>query len=572
MKVGLSQAKIGPLSLVGVATNRRQFRFCARKMMDRIDSFAIVSVVAVTLTIDATCVAQSEPPQTVPSPRADASRAPYIADQIIVTGTRLRRPDLSAPSPVASFGKEQLDQAAEITIEDFLNELPQLTPGRGRSTIFGGDGTATLNLRGLGPNRTLTLLNGRRMAPSASSDGLAFATRPNINVIPALLVERVDIVTGGASAVYGSDAVAGAVNFILRDDFSGLELNGQFDVYGAGDGETYAINAAYGASFDGGRGQVTLFADYTRRTELLGADREFTDTLIREDFFTGELQETGSFISEAGTFFSPQVFIDGGQGFGTFSQDGTLRLSTDNDTFNSAQELSLQTGLERWSAGGFAKYEIAPDTELFAEFIYADTRSDLQFASSNPQAFISFAIDSDFFPDATRSDLSANFDPDGDGIGQGFFAKRLTEIGPRRTPRSEEYLYTVIGLQRQINEWSVNGYYSFGQSDQRFRLSNGIVRSRYLQAILTDPVTGQCVDTSNGCEPANVFGAGNLSDGAAQFITAPDFFTGARSRQHVANLSADGPLFSWSEGTALFAAGAEFRSNFTGFFADPVLS
>ena len=144
-------------------------------------------------------------------------------DRIVVTGSRLMtNPNVEAPNPVLTVGQEEIDSRGVTRIEDLTNELPQVFAGQSTEVSNGATGTATLNLRGLGAGRTLPLIDGRRLP-----FGSPFSSPANVNVVPTGLVERIDIVTGGASAVYGSDAVAGVVNFILKRDFEGLEFAGE---------------------------------------------------------------------------------------------------------------------------------------------------------------------------------------------------------------------------------------------------------------------------------------------------------------------------------------------------------
>ena len=145
---------------------------------------------------------------------------------IVVTGTRLRSPNLESASPVTVVTAEEFALTGTTRVEDLINSLPQVFAGQGGNVSNGSTGTATLDLRGLGSERTLVLVNGRRMAPGTPS-----TSSPDINMIPAALIERVDVLTGGASSVYGADAVAGVVNFVLDTDFEGFKVNLNYGVY-----------------------------------------------------------------------------------------------------------------------------------------------------------------------------------------------------------------------------------------------------------------------------------------------------------------------------------------------------
>jgi iron complex outermembrane receptor protein len=213
--------------------------------------------------------------------QAPASQKPVVAgtdaqaaekdDAIVVTGSRIVRPDLEAPSPVTTVSSEQFDLTGTVTVETLLNELPQLIPGNTRtSNNQGGEDFSTLDLRGLGPQRTLILVDGERV-PASSTTGVV-----DIGTIPAGLIERVDVVTGGASAVYGSDAMAGVVNFILKDNYEGLELSSQYGISDHGDGATFNVQGLLGGNFGDDRGNMTFFASYYTREPVGQGDRNVT--------------------------------------------------------------------------------------------------------------------------------------------------------------------------------------------------------------------------------------------------------------------------------------------------------
>lgn len=193
-------------------------------------------------------------------------------EAIVVTGTRLARQDFEAISPVTTVGAEQLELTATLTTESLLNELPQIIPGNTRtSNNSGGFDYATVDLRGLGPGRTLVLVNGERV-PVSSTGGAV-----DINTIPASLISRVEVVTGGASAVYGSDALSGVVNFVLKDDYEGAEINA---TYGAelqtGNVPEFEMNGLFGGNFANGRGNLTAYASYYNREGILQGEYDYS--------------------------------------------------------------------------------------------------------------------------------------------------------------------------------------------------------------------------------------------------------------------------------------------------------
>jgi len=193
-------------------------------------------------------------------------------EAIVVTGTRLVRQDFEAISPITTVGAEQLELTATLTTESFLNELPQIVPGNTiTSNNVGGEDFSTVDLRGLGVNRTLVLVNGERV-PGSSTFGTV-----DIATIPASLISRVEVVTGGASAVYGSDAVAGVINFVLKDDYEGAEVNMTYRAeMETGNAPQFEINGLVGGNFANGRGNITAYASYFNREGVYQSEYEYS--------------------------------------------------------------------------------------------------------------------------------------------------------------------------------------------------------------------------------------------------------------------------------------------------------
>lgn len=207
----------------------------------------------------------------VASTDGDASRSPSQLDAVVVTGSRIVRQDYTASSPITTVSREALDNTGAATIEVALNQLPQLGIGANQTNAgWGGTGRASLNLRGLGPLRNLVLLDGRRLQPS---DVLGVV---DVNTIPTALIQDIEIISGGASAVYGSDAIAGVVNVKLDDAFEGVAIESQLSQYDSGDGDIRDHSLTWGGNFGEGRGNAVLSFSYT--------DREGVDFMARPFF------------------------------------------------------------------------------------------------------------------------------------------------------------------------------------------------------------------------------------------------------------------------------------------------
>ncbi|HEX2887538.1 TonB-dependent receptor plug domain-containing protein, partial [Vineibacter terrae] len=239
--------------------------------------------------------AQDDQPDAAP---AQATQ-PAEDNTVVVTGSRIRQPNLTAVSPVTVVNSQDVQLSGTVRAEDLINSLPQAFAAQGANIANGASGTATLNLRGLGSVRTLVLINGRRLVPGDPGSSAA-----DINVIPAALIDRVDILTGGASSVYGADAVAGVVNFIMDTNFEGVRLDSQYSFYqhdnntdpfvraaldargfgyptgSVADGGSWDTNLSIGASFDDGRGHVMAYAGYRHSDPVLQGRRDYSSCAL----------------------------------------------------------------------------------------------------------------------------------------------------------------------------------------------------------------------------------------------------------------------------------------------------
>jgi len=266
-------------------------------------------------TPDATAPARTDIPTASTEPEDDARSG----QEIVVTGSRIRTPNEVSAVPITTISVQQLTQTARTSIGDALNDLPQLqsTYSQSNSTRFLGTGALNLlDLRGLGTSRTLVLVNGRR---HVGADILNNAVSVDVNTIPTDLVERVDIVTGGNSAVYGSDAIAGVVNFVMKDKFEGLQLRAQGGVSDKGDAGSYFISGTAGKNFADGRGNIAVNAEYTHSEDLFGSDRK--SYRRRDGFVTTNVDAAGAGVNGNLNF--------DGRPDATFFRD--LRLGTISD-------------------------------------------------------------------------------------------------------------------------------------------------------------------------------------------------------------------------------------------------
>jgi outer membrane receptor protein involved in Fe transport len=348
----------------------------------------------------------------------DAPAAPAATTDdssvIVVTGSRIPQPNLESASPVTVLNSQELKLTGTTRVEDLLNSLPQMFAAQGSNVSNGATGTATLSLRGLGAERNLVLVNGRRVVP-----GDPGSSAVDINVIPAALINRVDVLTGGASSVYGADAVTGVVNFVMNTDFEGFRIDSQYSFYShnnrnksvrsalnstapygapapfvdgwSNDGAQIDATAVFGASFDDNRGHVTAYAGYRKINAVLQAARDYSGCSLSART-SAQVQAngqayacSGSATSAAGSFLiydsnRPDL---GGSFTSTFFQLGPNRTFAAGYTpYNFNPVNYYQRPDERYTAGFFANYEISDAIKPYAEFMFMDDRTVAQIAAS----------------------------------------------------------------------------------------------------------------------------------------------------------------------------------------------
>jgi len=337
-----------------------------------------------------------------------------ILEEIITTGTRIKNQNVIAASPITTIGQEEIAVQQTPNIERVFRDLPITIPGDGENVNNGTAGQATLDLRGLGPERSLILIDGKRLAPY-DINGIV-----STDVIPVNMLERVDVVTGGASAVYGSDAMSGAVNFVLRKDFEGVEFDLGYSDTEAGGEDTYYMNALLGVNFEGDRGNITIGGGRTSRGAILLADRPFglfgvssttgsglgspppapsADCSGNTEFTTAHSSGVGSTTAIPAT-----LNLRSGNSY-QFRDDGSL-VQGECARFNFNPFNYYQTPQERWQATTIASYDVSEKVEVYARASFANNRSDFQIAPSGTfgTAF-TIPVMNPFFTDATRTTI-----------------------------------------------------------------------------------------------------------------------------------------------------------------------
>jgi len=503
------------------------------------------------------------------------------AENIIVTGSRIARPDLEGNAPVAIIGAEEFALKGAVNVEELLYDLPQVYPSIAGQSNNPGDGSALLDLRGLGAARTLVLVNGRRWV---SYDVTQLV---DLNTIPANLIERAEIVTGGKSAVYGSDAIAGVVNFVLKKDFEGVEVDAGYRLTGRGDGGTFNLSTAFGSNFADGRGNVTVFANYTKRDEIFAAARPIGRQTKLDDgaggFInggSGSVPGTRFQVASAFTGTRPAPLVAGNNLF--LSDGGTRGYVGANDAFNYAPDNYLQLPQERWMVGGFANYEVNDNLEVYTELAYVNNRVDTQLASTPITGNFRVAANNTFLrPDvrAAFATIDANqtntvtsngfVDAPNDGFVTLAIGRRMQEVGGRISSNERQAFRALFGARGEITgDWAYDAYYSYARTSALESQFGNVSRSRFAQSVAGCPA-----GSAAGCAPGNIFGPGNMSDASARFV-AVDTKNSTTITSEVFNASiSNGNLFSLGSADPVgIAVGVEWRSEFGNFAPDFILS
>jgi outer membrane receptor protein involved in Fe transport len=448
------------------------------------------------------------------------SAAAQSVERVEVTGSRIKSVGAVSNSPITSLGSSEVMSSAPVVVEEVLRGLPAAVPAIGANTNNGSGGIATIDLRGLGPQRTLVLINGRRAVPADLN------ARVDTNMIPVSLIERVDLVTGGASAVYGADAVAGVVNFVLKRNFSGVDASTSYGISEKGDSTRYRADLTMGANLDGGKGNVTISFGTTRTDPLTQGERSFGEFQISS---TNGLRG-GSLAAAPATYGGMPAPLTG-----TRTIDGTtglLRTAGQQDEYNFNPLNYFITPLERTQVSALGRYKINDNAEVYAELMQSKSKVTLNLAPSGSFASAGFPawfvpIGNPFIPEAVRQQLCSAY-----GITTNCAVgnpqelrlsinRRFVENGPRINDfdnNSQQWTAGVRGALPLFSGWNYDAYLQSGTSTQLSTRVNWGSATKFQQALRAVSSTA-CTVTTGGCVPINVFGApGSITPAMLKFI------------------------------------------------------
>ena len=552
------------------------------------------------------------PSETVPTPQATDTDAGQLASSdvpvadLVVTGSRLGS-SFNAPTPVTSIGAERLSALGINNVGEALNQLPSFRASTGpaaQANLGGNIGARLLDLRGLDPQRTLVLVDGKRFVPSTVQGSV------DTNLIPSSLLRTVDVVTGGASAAYGSDAVAGVVNFILDRKKEGLDGTFSAGMSQRGDdGNLFAslsggtrlsdrihiIGAVEYEKLDG-LGNCTTRSWCNSQTLILGNTAPGAGGLPANLIIAGVNTST---MSPGGLI--NRSYNAAGQVIGTtatdplrgtkFLADGTpaafqygslvgplFMLGGEGQGRNGfISGLRLKVPLERVSTYGALTAEVTDDVTLTADLSYGRVTGTVDgaiFRDFNGTLLGRIRRDNPYIPAAVGAAMDAN------GVASFILGKAAFDLGPGQATSTTETYRGVLGFEAKLSpNWTVEGFYQYGRTNLTQRARNLVNQANLLKA--TDAVRsgGQIVcrvnadaSTANddpACRPYNPFGEGLYSAEAVGYITG-NGFQRTVNEQHVAGVDLRGELFTLPAGPVMVAVGAEYRRDTVDGTADPI--
>ncbi|GGO98533.1 MAG: TonB-dependent receptor [Sphingomonas sp.] len=536
---------------------------------------------------DGTC--DTEQNQSVPA--TPAAPAAGQIDNIVVTGTRIKTPEAQNAVPVQVIGAEQLESTGTVNVQEALLQNPVFgapTYSRNNSAFnTSSAGAATIDLRNLGIDRTLVLINGRRVV-----SGIPGSSAVDINMIPTAMLERVETLTSGSgSAIYGSDAVAGVVNFILKDDFEGLELGAQTGVAETGDNFTLDTHVMLGGNFADGRGNATVFFGYTEQGAAYKRNHYTEEGRSNLDSFYGDtpFERDQPFYSS----YAPQGRYTAGDYTFTYGPDGQLQpcfatnaascsnalgTGTGPNGFNRTAYRYLAVPVQRYLMNLNAHYDVTDSITAFVEGAFESThaRSEIEpfpFDTDSPtysngqQAietrYNGGIVRNPFVPDAI---YNAATDTDDDGLKDIFIAKRLADFGPRTSESTNNVFRMVGGLRGDISSnWSFEAFANYGESNisQTGSGQINILNYRNSQQIVPDGVGGyQCANpdaVSDGCVPVNVFGPNSFDAAAIQYLQAPQMYNAVQKQTQIGGNITGSVNSLWGANPIGLTVGTEYR-------------
>ncbi|HUO96959.1 MAG TPA: TonB-dependent receptor [Steroidobacteraceae bacterium] len=568
-------------------------------------------------------LAQTAPVQTAPA---------ATQEEVVVTGSRIQQsPNDVSISPVTSVTSVDIQQTGLTRAEDLLNNLPQVVAEQGSGLAISSNGTATISLRGLGSNRTLVLVNGRRLNPGGGI-GLNFGSVPDINQIPADLIERADVLTGGASAVYGADAVAGVVNFVLNTKYQGVKLDANYSFYNhkndsaqylgyldsagyprppstVNTGQTKDLSLVAGFNFADDRGNASIYATYMNTQPVAGYQIDHAGCTLNgpsslpgpssivcggsSTSATGKFQEHGLKGTPAKDTTLVNDTVD--------ATTGLMRPFAQKDYYNYGALSYFQRGAERFTAGAFLHFDINDHTNIYSEFMYARNTSTAQYGPSGAFAYVQFKTNCSN-PLFTAQEVQVLCDPTNVAENQALYgltnpgdimlriARRNVEGGGRLDNYESNSFKETVGLKGKFGQaWSYDVYGQIGITHFSNNEGNflGAQQVNLALDVVANPATGGvvgvapgapvCASRLNGtdpnCVPWNIYQPGGVTADQLTYLTVPSTFS-TKTTEYITSGSVTGDLGKYgvklptAQSGLVINLGAEYRQETYSFDPD----
>ncbi|WP_044335309.1 TonB-dependent receptor domain-containing protein [Sphingomonas hengshuiensis] len=565
----------------------------------------------------AASAAQAQDSEAATDATTAETQADETTDSIVVTGSRIKSPTLTSPSPLQAVTAQDIERTGRVDIQEVLQTNPAFgLPGQSRNTSNYGAvsaGLSTVNLRNLGANRTLVLIDGRRVVA-----GVPGSAQVDLSMIPASFIERVDVLTGGASAVYGSDAVAGVVNFIYRKNFEGVQVNAQSGISEYGDDEQYSLNLTTGTNFADGRGNVIAYAGWSKQGAVASVDRSRS---VSDQTSVGALQRsnnrTDANLTAAQNLFKaqrnlssvvPASTFNAGTGNYIVDSTGTVRPFVGaTDGFDRTPFDNISVPIERRNFAARANYAVSEAFGIFAEGSYANTTSkgllepsplvptgslglfrqgngrfNIEQRVTNPaNAAQSQIVRNPLVPTALYNVAT---DTNGDGFRDVAVSRRLSEFGQRFAIFDRTTLRMVVGAEGKLgSSWNWDVAYNWGKTTADSQLTGLINQDRAVQALdviqdvydvnangnTAEAVCASAEARAQGCVPWNVYGAGKASAASIAWLQVASTRNAVQTLE-VASANLSGSLFDLPAGAVQVALGAEHRREASSEVFDPL--
>lgn len=532
-------------------------------------------------------VAHAQEGTATPDDAGDEQKAKTL-DSVTVTGSRIRRTDeIDGPTPLTIVSAEAIRAVGATEIADVVNQLPSLSVSQTNQTsnLAGNAGINALDLRGMGTQRTLVLVDGHRQVPSIPGTSAV-----DVSNIPSSLVERVEVITGGASALYGADAVSGVANFILKKDFQGVEASARYGGSTRGDLHSYSADVLAGTNFADSRGNVTFYGFYEKQPGTVsGQDRPWTAGGY--PMYTRNNRDQRYWISDGNRNISnaanAQVIL-GGRHY-AFTDDGQLRdpvlgpggyvnasplslsdpvdalgsLLTDGGEYGGRYDAYyLSVPSDRLTARTSVNFDFSDALRFFANASVSRNTSEAAYRSLATFGSDMVPADSPFI---TPEMVAANGGAITDGV---YFARHFDELGSARSDYERKLFQGVTGLEGDFTfrsrAWNYSAYYAYGQTRQRVRDLDTVAYDRFYLAIdSTTDAAGNAVcrsslqDPGNGCVALNPFK--RLTAEEAAYIQYSSDWATTTMTQQVLSAYASGGLFDLPGGEVQVVVGSEYR-------------